>query len=99
MEVKKSIGTLFSVGERGFFWRLTGFRNLEFFAAIFNVPRQGRKERIVEILNLLGLKENAHEHFQMYSGGMKRKFSLARTLLSDPPVLLSARGVDRKLTK
>ncbi|MGZ4851013.1 MAG: ATP-binding cassette domain-containing protein, partial [Candidatus Bathyarchaeia archaeon] len=32
MQVKQSLGTLFSVGERGFFWRLNGYRNLEFFA-------------------------------------------------------------------
>jgi ABC-2 type transport system ATP-binding protein len=32
MNVKRSLGTLFSVGERGFFWRLNGYRNLEFFA-------------------------------------------------------------------
>jgi ABC-type multidrug transport system ATPase subunit len=43
MQVKKSIGTIFSVGERGFFWRLSGYSNLEFFAAINNVPRSGRK--------------------------------------------------------
>ena len=39
MQVKRSIGALFSIGERGFFWRLTGYSNLEFFAAINNVPR------------------------------------------------------------
>jgi ABC-2 type transport system ATP-binding protein len=88
MEVKRSIGTLFSIGERGFFWRLTGFRNLEFFAAISNVPRRGRGERIMEVLDLMGLKDHAYEHFQKYSGGMKRKLSLARTLLADPPILL-----------
>ncbi len=44
MQVKRSIGTLFSIGERGFFWRLTGYSNLEFFAAINNVP-QTRKTR------------------------------------------------------
>lgn len=26
MQVKRSLGTLFSVGERGFFWRLNGYR-------------------------------------------------------------------------
>ena len=50
MKVKESIGTLFSVGERGFFWRLTGYSNLEFFAAINNVPRHGRQQRIMEVL-------------------------------------------------
>jgi ABC-2 type transport system ATP-binding protein len=88
MQVKRSLGTLFSVGERGFFWRLNGYRNLEFFAAIYNVPRQKREERIMEVLKLVGLENSAFELYQKYSGGMKRKLSLARTLLADPPVIL-----------
>jgi ABC-2 type transport system ATP-binding protein len=88
MQVKRSIGTIFSVGERGFFWRLTGYSNLEFYAAINNVPRSGRRERIMEVLDLVGMKDNAYELFQKYSGGMKRKLALARALLADPPVLL-----------
>ena len=88
MQVKKSIGTIFSVGERGFFWRLTGYSNLEFFAAINNVPRSGRKERIMEVLELVGMQDKAFEIFQKYSGGMKRKLALARALLADPPILL-----------
>ena len=88
MQVKRSIGTIFSVGERGFFWRLTGYGNLEFYAAINNVPRHARRERIMEVLDLVGMKDNAFELFQKYSGGMKRKLALARALLSDPPILL-----------
>jgi ABC-2 type transport system ATP-binding protein len=88
MDIKRSIGTLFSLGERGFFWRLTGYRNLEFFAAIHNVPRRERHERIMNVLDLLGLKDNAFELYQKYSGGMKRKLALARALLPDPPILL-----------
>ena len=88
MKVKQSIGTIFSVGERGFFWRLTGFSNLEFYAAINNVPRHGRKERIMEVLELVGMEDKAFELFQKYSGGMKRKLALARALLADPPILL-----------
>jgi ABC-2 type transport system ATP-binding protein len=88
MEVRRSIGTLFSVGERGFFWRLNGYRNLEFYAAIFNVPRSRRHETITRVLGLVGLENRAFELFQKYSGGMKRKLSLARALLPDPPVLL-----------
>jgi ABC-2 type transport system ATP-binding protein len=88
MQVKRSIGTLFSVGERGFFWRLNGYRNLEFFAAIYNVPRKKRQARIMEVLKLVGLENSAFDLYQKYSGGMKRKLSLARTLLPDPPILL-----------
>lgn len=88
LEVKRSLGALFSVGERGAFWRLSGYRNLEFFSAIYNVPRQKRHERIMEVLDLVGLKDKAFEHYQKYSGGMKRKLALARALLPDPPILL-----------
>ena len=88
MKVKRSLGTLFSVGERGFFWRLNGYRNLEFFAAIYNVPRQKRQARIMEVLKLVGLENSSFELFQRYSGGMKRKLALARTLLPDPPIIM-----------
>ena len=88
MKVKSSLGTLFSVGERGFFWRLNGYRNLEFYAAIYNIPRQRRKERIMEVLKLVGLESGAFQLYQKYSGGMKRKLALARTLLPDPPIII-----------
>jgi ABC-2 type transport system ATP-binding protein len=88
MKVKESLGTLFSVGERGFFWRLSGYRNLEFFAAINNVPRHDMHKRIMEVLELVGMEEKAYVLFQKYSGGMKRKLALARSLLGDPPILL-----------
>jgi ABC-2 type transport system ATP-binding protein len=39
-------------------------------------------------LDLVGLEDSAFDLFQKYSGGMKRKLSLARALLPDPPVLL-----------
>ena len=88
MKVKRSLGTLFSVGERGFFWRLNGYRNLEFYASIYNVPRQKRHERILEVLKLVGLESSSFQLYQKYSGGMKRKLALARTLLPDPPIIM-----------
>jgi len=88
MDVRRSIGALFSVGERGAFWRLSAYKNLEFFSAIYNVPRSKRHERIMEVLGLVGLKEKAFERYQRFSGGMKRKLALARVLLPDTPILL-----------
>jgi len=88
MDVRRSIGALFSVGERGAFWRLSGYKNLEFFSAIYNVPRSKRHERIMEVLDLVGLNDKAFERYQRYSGGMKRKLALARVLLPDTPILL-----------
>jgi len=87
MNVRKSIGTLFSVGDRGFFWRLDGYKNLEFFASIYNVPRNKRKERIQQLLEIVGLSHESSIIYQRYSLGMKRKLMLARALLPDPPIL------------
>ncbi len=88
MAVKRSLGTLFSMGERGFFWRLSGFRNLEFYAAVYNLPRNRRNERIKEVLKIVGLSELADRPLQKYSGGIRRRLALARALLPDPPILL-----------
>ena len=88
MLVKKSLGTLFSMGERGFFWRLSGFRNLEFYAAVYNLPRGRRNERIKEVLKIVGLSDLADRPLQKYSGGIRRRLALARALLPDPPILL-----------
>lgn len=76
MKVKQSLGTLFSVGERGFFWRLNGYRNLEFYASTYNVPRKMRHDRILEVLKLVGLENSGFELYQKYSGGMKENWRL-----------------------
>jgi len=44
MEVRKSLGTVFSFGGTGFHYRLTGHRNIELFAALHNVPRKHKDE-------------------------------------------------------
>jgi ABC-2 type transport system ATP-binding protein len=52
------------------------------------VPRQKRHERILEVLKLVGLDNSTFQLYQKYSGGMKRKLALARTLLPDPPIIM-----------
>jgi ABC-2 type transport system ATP-binding protein len=52
------------------------------------VPRQKRHDRILEVLKLVGLDNSTFQLYQKYSGGMKRKLALARTLLPDPPIII-----------
>jgi ABC-2 type transport system ATP-binding protein len=71
-----------------FYPRLTGAANLEFFALLKDLePRQARK-RIAELLELLSIDGATRLAFQRCSEGMKQRLSLARALLTDPPVLL-----------
>jgi ABC-2 type transport system ATP-binding protein len=84
--VKKLVG-LVSSEERSFYWRLTGFENLEFYGSLYHLPRQQVKGRIGELLNLVGLANEGDIRFQNYSTGMRQKLAIARGLLSNPEVL------------
>lgn len=74
--------------ERSFYWRLTGRRNLEFFASLLDLERHVASRRIEEVGILLGLAEYLDVPFSDYSAGMRQRMSLARALLHDPEILL-----------
>jgi ABC-2 type transport system ATP-binding protein len=74
--------------ERSFYWRLTGRQNLQFFAALYGVPRAVAEERSQELLETLGLADAAGQPFHDYSSGMKQKMAVARGLLADPRLVL-----------
>lgn len=74
--------------ERSFYWRLTGRRNLEFFASLQGLERRVASRRIDDVARLLGLEENLDVPFSDYSAGMRQRMSLARALLHDPEILL-----------
>lgn len=67
--------------------RLTGYENLEIFAALFDVPRAEVEGRIAELLDIFQLTERAADRVGEYSRGMKQKLALARALIHKPEVL------------
>jgi ABC-2 type transport system ATP-binding protein len=74
--------------ERSFYWRLSGRQNLQFFAALYGVPRREVNGRIETLLGVLGLTEAGDRLFHAYSSGMKQKMAIARGLLAQPRVVL-----------
>lgn len=85
--VRRLVG-LASGEERGFYWRLTGRENLEFFAGLLGIsPGAGRK-RADEVLELVDLLPMAHQPVAQYSTGMRQRLGIARAFLGAPPVLL-----------
>lgn len=85
--VKNKIGVLVGEYTRALYWRLTGYKNLEFFAVLHNMKRKEREERINYLLELFNLGEWKNELVMKYSTGMKHKLALAIALLKNPPVL------------
>ncbi len=88
-EVRKRIGIMLSV-EKGFYGKLTGRENLEYFGALYGIPEKILRQRIDELLKLLELDRlgGADRLFEEFSLGMRARLALARALLRDPPVLL-----------
>jgi ABC-2 type transport system ATP-binding protein len=84
--VKRLVG-LVNAEERSFYWRLTGRENLRFYASLYHLPRQESRQRIDELLNVVGLDKDADMRFQNYSTGMRQKMAIIRGLLSEPKVL------------
>lgn len=81
---------------------LTGLDNLLFFGRLFKLPKARMKQRVEETLRLVGLEEDKHVLVANYSGGMKKRLSLAAALLHDPAILLLDEptvGIDPVLRK
>lgn len=88
-KVRKNIGLMLNV-EKGFYGKLTGRENLEYFAALYGLSRDYARRRVDQLIKLLELDRLGADTklYEEFSLGMKARFSLARALLSDAPVLL-----------
>ena len=67
---------------------LSARENLEMTATLYRVPSQERHQRIDDLLRLADLIDRADERVSTYSGGMKRRLELARSLIHNPKILI-----------
>jgi ABC-2 type transport system ATP-binding protein len=67
---------------------LSGEDNLKFFASLYGMKATESRRRIDETLSLVGLTEDRKKKVRLYSGGMKKRLSLAAALIHEPDVLL-----------
>lgn len=81
---------------------LTARENLEFFGSLFGLKGGKLKGRMTEVMELVGLAEYMNRFVGNYSGGMKRRLSLAIALMHEPEVLILDEptvGIDPVLRK
>jgi ABC-2 type transport system ATP-binding protein len=84
--VRKRIGYVFG-GDRGLYERLSALDNLRYFAELYGVDPHLQKQRIAELLELVGLTGREKERVEGFSRGMRQRLHIARGLLHDPPVV------------
>lgn len=80
---------------------LTGLENLKFFASLFKMNKTEQKERIAYAAELVNLTEELNKRVSAYSGGMKRRLSLAIALIQNPKILILDEptvGIDPELS-
>jgi ABC-type multidrug transport system ATPase subunit len=68
---------------------LTAQEYLDYFALLYEVGNaRERRERVDSLLAEVGLSERKHEKIGGYSGGMRQRVAVARTLLRQPPIII-----------
>jgi ABC-2 type transport system ATP-binding protein len=66
---------------------LTAWENMNIYAKYFGVPGDVRRERIKELLDVVGLVDRADYLVGSFSGGMKRRLEIVRSLVHRPRIL------------
>ncbi|MGL4497654.1 MAG: ABC transporter ATP-binding protein, partial [Planktothrix sp.] len=85
--IKQRVGYL---PENPYFYdHLTGWEFLEFAAGLFQIPKSIQRQRIPQLLDLVGLAKSAAIKKQMrqYSKGMLQRVGMAQALINDPEVV------------
>ena len=67
---------------------LNAVDNLRYFGVLYGLSGSHLKERIHDVLELVGLQDRRKEKLKKYSGGMKRRMNIACALLHEPEFLI-----------
>ena len=73
---------------------------LTFHAGYYGISKNLAKEKVTDILDRLGLTEKRNTRLRQLSGGMKRRYQLAKALVHDPDIIIldePTAGVDVQL--
>jgi ABC-2 type transport system ATP-binding protein len=84
-KVRSSIGIVFQAPSSDDI--LTGYENLKIHSILYKVPSNIRRQRIDDVLELVGLTDRKNDQVKKYSGGMRRRLEIARGLLHKPKVI------------
>jgi sodium transport system ATP-binding protein len=84
--VKRHIGYL--TANTGLYARLTPREILQYFATLYDIPRDVARRRIGELVEWLGMGAYLKLRCGALSTGQRQRVSIARALIADPPILV-----------
>jgi ABC-2 type transport system ATP-binding protein len=86
VRIKRQIGYL---PEESYLYKyLSGGETLDFFGRLFALPRDQRRERIDQLMEMVGLAHAANRPVGEFSKGMARRIGLAQALINDPELVI-----------
>ena len=85
MKIREIVGLL--PESPGLYGELSAYRNLDFYARLYGVPKQRREENIERFLKMMDLWDRRNDPVGSFSKGMQQKIAIARSMVHDPKVL------------
>jgi len=86
MKIRRKVGLL--PEGFGFYDHLTARQNLNYIAALNDIPKSERDKRVNEALKAVALEEFADRKVNAFSRGMTQRLGIAQTLIKDPELLI-----------
>ena len=72
----------------GYYKNNTPMQYLDYLAALKGISKEAAREKIPELLELVGLSDVSNKKMKKFSGGMIQRVGIAQAMLNDPKILV-----------